>query len=325
MIQLKISVIVAAYKVEEYLGKCIESIINQTYDNLEIILVDDGSPDSCGLICDHYASKDNRIKVIHKGNGGQATARNMGLDIATGDYIGFVDGDDWIEPNMYEELVRFLENNDAEIAQCGWYVVDSDGVKKEEVDTNRYEIETSDGALIELIESTGRLLNTSVCCKLFKKEIAKSIRFSPVRAYEDDEYIFRTVSLASKIACFSKPLYNYYTREGSTMTASFNINKLALVTIQSNICSLLKTRLPNWYDVSERILCSKQFYILHCLLDNPQIDKDGAEALAIQNSIMRSYSKYMTNPRMGLNKLMLILMKYSPKWLWRKVLAIKFS
>ena len=102
----KISVIVPVYKVEKYLDKCVESIVNQTYKNLEIILVDDGSPDNCPAMCDEWAEKDERIRVIHKENGGLADARNAGMDIATGDYIGFVDSDDWIEPNMYEVLLK---------------------------------------------------------------------------------------------------------------------------------------------------------------------------------------------------------------------------
>ena len=112
----KISVIVPVYKVEKYLDKCVESIVNQTYKNLEIILVDDGSPDNCPAMCDEWAEKDERIRVIHKENGGLADARNAGMDIATGDYIGFVDSDDWIEPNMYEVLLKNALKYDADIS-----------------------------------------------------------------------------------------------------------------------------------------------------------------------------------------------------------------
>ena len=105
----KISVIVPVYNVENYLRRCVDSIINQTYKNLEIILVDDGSPDNCPVICDEYAQKDSRIKVIHKENGGLSSARNCGMDMATGEYIGFVDGDDWIESDMYKFLIENAE------------------------------------------------------------------------------------------------------------------------------------------------------------------------------------------------------------------------
>ena len=113
-----ISIIVPVYNVEKYIKKCIDSIINQTYKNLEIILVDDGSPDNCGKICDEYAEKDKRIKVIHKENGGLSDARNAGIKIARGCYIGFVDSDDWIDKNMYEKLYKTLKEKDADIACC---------------------------------------------------------------------------------------------------------------------------------------------------------------------------------------------------------------
>ena len=114
-----ISVIVPVYKAEAYLEKSVKSIINQTYKNLEIILVDDGSPDRCGEMCDEFAKKDSRIRVIHKANGGQSSARNAALDIMAGDYVGFVDSDDWIEPNMYEHLYNLILKNNAQISVCG--------------------------------------------------------------------------------------------------------------------------------------------------------------------------------------------------------------
>lgn len=112
-----LSVIVPVYKVEPFLKRCVDSIIHQTYKNLEIILVDDGSPDNCGAICDEYANKDDRIKVIHKENGGQSSARNVGIAIAKGDYIAFVDSDDWIDSDMYETLIGLAEKYDADIAE----------------------------------------------------------------------------------------------------------------------------------------------------------------------------------------------------------------
>lgn len=118
----KISVIVPVYKVEKYLDKCLQSIVNQTYKNLEIILVDDGSPDSCPAMCDEWADKDRRIKVIHKENGGVSSARNAGLDAAEGEYIGFVDSDDWIEPNMYEVLISNAISCSADKTMCDFFI-----------------------------------------------------------------------------------------------------------------------------------------------------------------------------------------------------------
>ena len=122
--QPKISVIVPVYKTEGLLDRCVESIVGQTYKNLEIILVDDGSPDNCPAMCDEWAEKDSRIRVIHKENGGVSSARNAALDIATGDYIGFVDSDDWIEPEMYASLIRKISESGKNIALCSYYAVE---------------------------------------------------------------------------------------------------------------------------------------------------------------------------------------------------------
>ena len=118
-----ISIVVPVYKVEPYLDKCVSSIVNQTYKNLEIILVDDGSPDNCPVMCDAWAEKDNRIRVIHKPNGGLSDARNAGMSAATGELIAFVDSDDWIAPDMYEKLYHRLTEDGSDIAACGVQMV----------------------------------------------------------------------------------------------------------------------------------------------------------------------------------------------------------
>ena len=118
----KISIIVPVYKVEKYLDKCVRSIVEQTYKNLEIILVDDGSPDNCPAMCDEWARKDSRIAVIHKENGGVSSARNAGLAACTGDYVGFVDYDDWIEPDMYEYLLDISMKSNADVSRCAFVI-----------------------------------------------------------------------------------------------------------------------------------------------------------------------------------------------------------
>ena len=115
----KISVIIPVYNVEEYLDKCVTSVLNQTYKNLEIILVDDGSPDNCPKMCDEWAKKDKRIKVVHKKNGGLSDARNSGIEVCTGEYIGFVDSDDYIDKQMYKELLKRIESTNSDMVMCG--------------------------------------------------------------------------------------------------------------------------------------------------------------------------------------------------------------
>lgn len=318
-----ISVIVAIYKVEQWLPRCIDSILAQTHRNIELILVDDGSPDNCGKLCDEYAKKDARIRVIHKENGGQSTARNAALDIAQGDYIGFIDGDDWIEPTMYEVLLYHLRAFSVEIVQCGCYIW-RDGVMRKDVDSRKQVCLTSDEALDSLAASSYHEINTSVCCKLFSREVIGSTRFSPLRAYEDDEFVFRTVGKANSILCIPSWQYNYNQRENSTMTAKFSLNRIALVTIQERICDYIKERRPQLFNKLQKALCSKQFYILHCLLAAPRLEGSKDEANRIYANIMTSYREYMNNPVMGNNKLMLLLLKYTPAVVWRNILNIKY-
>lgn len=318
-----ISVIVAIYKVEQWLPRCIDSILAQTHKNIELILVDDGSPDSCGNLCEDYAKKDARIRIIHKENGGQSTARNAALDIAQGDYIGFIDGDDWIEPTMYEVLLSHLKAFSVDIVQCGCYRWIYGNVCKD-VENRKQLLLSSDKALDALTTSAFMEINTSVCCKLFKREVIGNIRFSPVRAYEDDEFVFRTVGTANSVLCIPSWQYYYNQRENSTMTAKFSLNRIALVTIQERICDYIKERRPQLFTKLQKALCSKQFYILHCLLAAPQLEGSKDEANRIYANIMTSYREYMSNPVMGNNKLMLLLLKYTPAVVWRNVLNIKY-
>lgn len=320
-----ISVIVAIYKVEQWLPKCVESILTQTYSNLELILVDDGSPDESGKMCDVYAQRDPRVKVIHKMNGGQSTARNAALDVANGDYIGFVDGDDWIEPTMYEVLLSHMKSFNAQIVQCGCYLW-TNGQFRKDVESRRQTLMSSDEALDSLsLSSSAKELNTSVCNKLFSKEVIKETRFSPVRAFEDDEFVYRTVGASNNILCIPSWQYNYNQHDNSTMTSNFSLNRIALVTIQKNICDYLKDRRPQLYNGAQRTLCSRQFFILYLLLQNNQLEGSVEEAKKMYDSLMLSYDDYIQNPQMGWNKLMLRIMKYSSAWVWSRLLVAKFK
>lgn len=223
-----ITVIVPIYKVEKYLHKCIDSIINQTYSELEIILVDDGSPDNCPEICDDYANKDSRIKVIHKANGGLSDARNAGIDNASGEYLMFVDSDDYIEPQMVEILYKALLDNDATISICNYkYVTDNSDFA---VDNDNLPIK--DGVI------TGRELLSDIffgekswywvvaVCKLYRKELFDNIRF-PVNKIHEDEFVFHKIILqCQKIACVALPMYNYLQRQGSIMHQRMSLKTL---------------------------------------------------------------------------------------------------
>ena len=211
----KISVIVPIYKVEKYLVRCVDSIINQTYKNLEIILVDDGSPDNCGAMCDEYAKQDERIKVIHKENGGLSSARNAGLDAATGDYIAFVDSDDRITPDAYENLVfalgervdaianfmyeREYENGETTTPTVIPHVADETFSKEEYVS--------------ELMMHVG---DVSACTKLFPRCVIGDLRFPMGVLNEDLIFMLEITDRIKEIIFVGKVGYYYFIREGST-------------------------------------------------------------------------------------------------------------
>ncbi len=219
-----ISVIVPIYKVEPYLDCCIRSIVGQTYDNLEIILVDDGSPDRCGAICDAWAERDSRIKVIHKENGGLSDARNAGIAIATGDLVSFIDSDDSIAPEFLERLHRALTQSHADVAECAVAFVDERGLTLRQ--RNAAPIAEADKieALRRLIQEDG--VYQTVWNKLYRREIIHGILFEKGRLNEDEFWTYQVFDRIGKLAIVPEPLYNYLQRSTSIIGVGYNIRRL---------------------------------------------------------------------------------------------------
>lgn len=207
-----ISVIVPVYNVEKYLEKCVSSIIKQSYKNLEIILVDDGSTDNSGKICDEFALKDNRIKVIHKENGGLSSARNKALEIAKGEYIGFVDSDDYISEDMYETLYKVIKENEADISIVSFYEEYNGkiiGVR----DTGNLEVLTKLEAINELLIDTK--IQSYAWNKLFKRELFSELEFPTGKNFEDIATTLLLFEKASKVVLLETPKYHYLRRDDS--------------------------------------------------------------------------------------------------------------
>lgn len=215
-----ISVIVPVYNVEKYLERCVDSILRQTYETLEIILVDDGSTDTSPKMCDAFSKKDERIKVVHKENGGLSDARNAGLRVASGEYIGYVDSDDWIEDNMYEKMYHACVENDASLCVCRYFREYADGTEG-----------GGSGACIPL--SREELLRiyigghdqyviyNSVWSKLFQRELVEGVEFPKGRNSEDIMYTTRAFCKLSRAVYLDECLYHYVLdREGSIMNVS---------------------------------------------------------------------------------------------------------
>ena len=268
----KISVIVPVYKVEKYLDRCVESIVNQTYKNLEIILVDDGSPDNCPAMCDAWAEKDERIRVIHKENGGLADARNAGMDIATGDYIGFVDSDDWIEPNMYEVLLKNALKYDADISRCGLWLDTENGSSDQIVEfrdiTTLNKTEFIKGFL------TGNYVQGITCNKLYKTTLMEGERFTTDDgSSEDIMFNNRLADKLFKCVCEDIPLYHYCRREGSITISEFGYGAFSIIRAKEHFLNQYK-EYEDIYPLCIKSYVTSAFIVLSGVITNQKcLDK----------------------------------------------------
>ena len=217
----KISVIVPIYNVEQYLRPCIDSILNQTFTDFELILVDDGSTDKSGEICDIYEKKDPRIRVIHKKNAGVSEARNTGVAAAKGEYIGFVDSDDVIEPCMYDLMINAAEKHDCDIIQCEHDRDDKLSYHEYRIiEGENFEVNTGDKVVRDIFIKRGaRCTNIlALWSKIYKRELFAGIAFPPGRVYEDEARTYQILLKANRIGELELPLYHYVKRDNSIIT-----------------------------------------------------------------------------------------------------------
>lgn len=203
----KISIIVPVYKAEPYLKKCIDSILNQTFKDFELILINDGSTDNSGKICDEYALKDKRIKVIHKENGGLSSARNVGLDIAQGKYLGFVDSDDWIDSDMYEILYKLIKESGKEIANIGVKFI-YDNNQNKCLSNHKILLFSREEAIEELLKQ--KLFKDYFCCNLFKKSLFNDLKFEEGKKFEDLDLMYKIILKSNGIVTSGETKYNYF-------------------------------------------------------------------------------------------------------------------
>ena len=241
-----ISVIVPVYNVEAYLPRCIESILAQTYENLEILLVNDGSKDSSGTICDEYARKDPRIRVFHKENGGQSTARNLALDAMTGEYVTFVDSDDWIEPDAYGPMMELIQKEQVKLVSAGRFDVSArTDEKKLGLCPRKREVLTAEEMLGRLFTWDG--CDSSPCDKLFHCSLFENIRFPSRSNCEDVAIVYKLVEAAGKAALLDKPIYNYYHRPGSTSYTTLSERTFYFEEYTETILPYVQQKFPSIY------------------------------------------------------------------------------
>lgn len=260
-----ISIIIPVYKVEEWLDECIESVINQSYSNLEIILVDDGSPDSCPQKCDEWAQKDKRIKVIHKENGGLSSARNAALEIITGNYISFIDSDDYIHKDMYRIMLEDIKKTGADIVRCDRYI-DTDGdlklSGKIDVQKSYNHQEIMDNYFYYKDDFCSGMWD-----KLYKAELFDGVRF-PEGINSEDYYVYAIIyNRVNKLYYNNVPLYYYRIRENSICTTSvINEHSFDKIIISDKVLDYIKINFPEQTDDAKAFRAMARFAIYYVTL-----------------------------------------------------------
>lgn len=281
----KISVVVPIYNVEKYLIKCIDSIINQTYKNLEIILVDDGSPDSSGKIAEDFKIKDSRIKVIHKENGGLSDARNVGIDNATGKYIVFIDSDDYVEKEFVEELYKALDEN-IKIAQCGIKKVNDNFEILEEYGYKESVKKSGSEMLKDTYTHKNYLENTVVWNKIYDINLFKNIRFPKGKIHEDEYTTYKLFYGQENIKVINKNLYNYRQAPDSITGKKYNLKRLDIIDAYEERLEFFKDKDINLYKMILKV------FLGELIIDYIKVKKYVENSKEARKKIIKIYKKY---------------------------------
>lgn len=300
-----ITIIVPIYNVEMYLPKCVDSILSQSYRNLEIILVDDGATDSSGLICDSYACKDARIKVIHKINGGLSDARNAGLDLAHGEYIAFVDSDDYIEPDMIIKLYEACKNQKADIAVCGRKQVWDDGKYSKMFCVENTIVYTSKQAIEQVL--LNGTMDSAAWDKLYKNNLFDGMRYPVGVLHEDINFTSRLFYKAQKIIKIPYIGYNYRMRLGSITKQNFKAKKMDLFYQTKLLCDFIENQMPELSKQANKFYCFNLTNLMSILIHTNKnefrdekriIQKESM--LALKRNIGNSFISFKDKIRMVL-------------------------
>lgn len=237
-----LSVIVPVYKVENYLDRCVKSVISQTYTDLEIILVDDGSPDNCPAQCDAWAEKDSRIQVIHKQNGGLSDARNAGISIATGEFIAFVDSDDWLNVNMYSVLINTIQKTGSDAAGCSFIRTDGKTIPARTNNDPEIKVFDNNEIMSELIGD--RVIKQVVWNKVYRADKIQNILFEVGKYHEDEFWAYLALSECEKYAAVDYPGYYYFQRADSIMGEGYSLKRLDAIEAKLRRVEFCKTNYP---------------------------------------------------------------------------------
>lgn len=289
-----ISIIVPVFNVEKHLKKCLDSIINQAFQNFELILIDDGSTDSSGEICDEYKLKDKRIKVIHQENAGLSAARNTGIDASTAEYIGFVDGDDYISYNMYEFLHNCLIENNADVAVCGLYNCFKNK-KVPQYKKKGFYLLDNVSALKMALE--GVVFSMHAVNKLYKRDLFKKNRFPEGKLSEDAFIIPKILFESKKVVVKTLPLYYYVHHSGTITTSNYKKKDLDVVNAYFNNLKFVEENCPELKKQAEFRLLWAFMYVFDKMILTENLQKEDLKKyVEIEKLLKKNMMKILFNP-----------------------------
>lgn len=318
---MKLSIIVPVYKVEKYLDKCVQSILEQTFSDFELILVDDGSPDSCGEKCELWAKTDSRIKVLHKKNGGLSDARNAGIDIAQGDYIGFVDSDDYIKPDMFAVLVHNLEVYDADISICGYVDVFANGCRNESIDKKVY-VWNQEEAIKNIL--LGKLLSVHAVTKLYKKKLFETVRYPVGKISEDAHIIMDIMSQVNKAVFTPYSAYYYVHRGESINTSKYREIDLTRIEAHEKNYLFIKERYPKMEHLAFCRYLGAVSFVAHKIALTPEVLFD-KEKNILFNQLRRNIFTIYTCEYFSIKRKLSLTVLVVSKLLYRKLMQTLYK
>ena len=323
----KVSIIIPVYKVEKFLTRCLDSVLGQTLKEIEIILVDDGSPDNCGNICDEYAAKDKRVIVIHKKNAGVSAARNSGLEVASGEFVGFVDSDDYVAATMFEDMYRQAVLADAEMAMCQFAITDgaTDQLVHRSSSDDFNVLKFDNKKAFELIADFSRPVQVTVRNKLFKRELIQNLRFdTSKRMAEDLEFLMRAMFKSKTIVYVPYVLYAYYAQREGAATYNAGHSMDWYYEQNSNVTFIMDEVAQNCASMKKLAIGYKcvngDLSIANAMVRAGKLDSEAVKL--VKKELKNSIWEIMTSELHAVKKIQMLLFIVSPA-LYMKVMKKK--
>lgn len=317
----RLSIIVPIYNVEKYLSRCIESILNQTFKDFELILVNDSSTDNCKEICEKYKRMDSRIIVANKKNGGVSSARNLGIDISKGDYIGFVDSDDFIDVHMYEILLNTINAYDSDIVICDYYKVNEYDIKKyEKMKSNNKDINVENINNIDAIE---RIITRDIKIvvawnKIYKRSLFDNLRYKEGVICEDEFLAHRIFYKCNKVSIINQKLYYYIQRKGSIINSPFSSKDFdKIYAIKDRVDFLNEKKITNLIDKAEKSFMD--YFVWNYFAGYQRLENIEYELKRLKKEFNSVFYRILDNKFISLNEKITLFILYLSPYLYNKL------